>query len=98
MENPWVYPYPCNTLNIVDDLLLRSNVHVCSGGSENHVDNDNVVKNRNKTETTKKKKHHTDAPGCKSNKWGTCKARFPRQLVPQTMVEPDSGALLLKKK
>ena len=35
--------------------------------------------------------------GCLSNKWGKCKARFPRKTFEHTEVNPDSGALNIKK-
>ncbi|KIM78334.1 hypothetical protein PILCRDRAFT_49114, partial [Piloderma croceum F 1598] len=35
--------------------------------------------------------------GCLSNKWGKCKARFPRQTYEQTQVDPETGALNIKK-
>ncbi|TFK58586.1 hypothetical protein BDN72DRAFT_745341, partial [Pluteus cervinus] len=36
--------------------------------------------------------------GCMDNKWGKCRARFPRALVEQTHVDEESGGLVLKKK
>ena len=64
--------------NVVDDLILRSNIHNCRGykGDE---------------KTTKK-----DRPSC-INKYGNCKARFPRTLYEQTQVDPKTGALNIKK-
>ncbi|KAH7903741.1 hypothetical protein BJ138DRAFT_1138679 [Hygrophoropsis aurantiaca] len=35
--------------------------------------------------------------GCCSNKWGRCKARFPRDTHSHTRVDPKTGALLMKK-
>ena len=35
--------------------------------------------------------------GCLSNKWGKCKAHFPRKTFEHTEVNPDSGALNIKK-
>ena len=35
--------------------------------------------------------------GCLSNKWGKCKARFPRKTFEQTEVNMDNGALNIKK-
>ena len=34
--------------------------------------------------------------GCLNNKYKTCKARFPRKLFRETLVDPDTGALELK--
>ena len=83
----WQKHYECT----VDELLLMSNIHICRGEKVEFSDT-------NKEEKAKKKsKKSSDSPGCKSNKWGTCKARFPRNIVPETMVEPESGALLMKK-
>jgi Helitron helicase-like domain at N-terminus len=77
----------------VDDILIRSNVHVCSGSID--MQDQNFANEKNKK---KKNAPHTDAPGCKSNKWGTCKARFPRKIIPQTIVEAETGALIFKKR
>ncbi|KAH7904613.1 hypothetical protein BJ138DRAFT_1138502 [Hygrophoropsis aurantiaca] len=35
--------------------------------------------------------------GCCSNKWGKCKARFPRPTYVHTSLDPTTGALLMKK-
>src|SRR5580704_15354235 len=53
-------------------------------------------KNKNKNKNKKKKEKNT-APACRSNKYGTCKARFPRDIVSETMIDPATGALLMKK-
>ena len=50
----------------VDDLLWRSNIHVCG---------DN----------------------CYSNGRESCKSRFPRELFDKTVVDPETGALNMKK-
>jgi len=76
----------------VDDLILRSNMHTCSGGEPEAI----KTKSAN-SKKSKKTDKDTDYYGCKNNKWGTCKARFPRKLVKETMVEPETGALLMKK-
>ncbi|TDL15794.1 hypothetical protein BD410DRAFT_679666, partial [Rickenella mellea] len=52
--------------NIVDDLLLKSNVHTCRRTS------------------------------CLKNKYGTCKARFPRNVYEETMIDPETGSIELK--
>src|SRR6201987_2870563 len=57
---------------IVDDILLKSNVHSCGGGKTGR------------------------RPTC-FNKQGNCKARFPRKIVNQTEVDPETGALNMKK-
>ncbi|TFK59152.1 hypothetical protein BDN72DRAFT_742771, partial [Pluteus cervinus] len=36
--------------------------------------------------------------GCMDNKFGKCRARFPREVVEQSYVDKDSGGLILKKK
>jgi hypothetical protein len=61
----------------VDDILLRSNVHKCSGS---------VPENSN-----------FKAKGC-LNKDGICKARFPRPIVPETIVNFEDGYINMKKK
>ena len=64
--------------NVVDDLILRSNIHNCRGYKG---DEKTAKKNR---------------PSC-INKYGNCKARFPRTLYEQTQVDPKTGALNIKK-
>src|SRR5580704_12138598 len=53
-------------------------------------------KNKNKNKKDKKEKD-TTIPACRSNKYGTCKARFPRDIVSETMIDPETDALLMKK-
>ncbi len=65
----------------VDDLLLKSNVHNCEKYS---------------TKSGRKRKDK-DSYGCRNNKWGKCKARFPRPLSNETTVDADSGAINMKK-
>ena len=40
---------------------------------------------------------HSCNKGCKNNKYGSCKARFPRQVYNETQVDPSTGALNIKK-
>ena len=61
--------------HIIDDIILKSNVHNCNIGS---------------SQSTFKR--------CKDNASGTCKARFPRATYDCTEVDPETGALNLKKK
>jgi len=64
----------------VDDLLMRSNVHSCEKGQ-----------NKNGT------RHKGKASGsCKDNKWGKCKARFPRPTFFKSIID-DTGAIVMKK-
>lgn len=65
----------------VDALIYRSNVHTCSS-------------TLNRDGTQKRNKEHK---GCLDNIWGKCKARFPRKLFAQTEVDPETGALNMKK-
>ena len=65
----------------VDDLLLKSNVHNCE----------------KYTTKSGRKRKDKDSYGCRNNKWGKCKARFPRPLFDETTVDPDSGAINMKK-
>ena len=67
---------------ITDDILLQTNVHVCSGSQ---------------TKSVKDKTNSQPSIGCKSNKFGVCKARFPRPVYNQTFVDPMTGYLTLKK-
>jgi len=51
-------------LNTTDDIILKSNVHKCNS-------------DLNKDGTKNKTKQYV---GCKANKWGKCRARFPRPM------------------
>jgi len=65
----------------VDDLLLKSNVHNCE----------------KYTTKSGRKRKDKDSYGCRNNKWGKCKAQFPRPLFHETTVDPNSGAVNMKK-
>ena len=67
--------------NVVDDLLLRSNVHNCNRGVK-------------KDGTRKKDKTYA---GCMDNKMGKCKARFPRTTAPVTSIDDTGAITLKKK-
>ena len=69
-----------NYSNTVDDLLLRSNVHSCNKGT--------------RKDGTRRKK--SDYAACMDNKWGKCKARFPRLTVLKSIIDV-TGAIILKK-
>ena len=69
-----------NYQSMTDDLLLRSNLHSCSRGT--------------KKDGTRKKA--TTYASCMDNRWGKCKARFPRQLVPESIID-ETGAVTMKK-
>ncbi|KAG5221681.1 ATP-dependent DNA helicase [Salix suchowensis] len=79
----------CITLNnwwsefsqVTDDIILQSNVHSC----DRYLKKDGT---QNKAHVYK---------GCKDNKWGKCKARFPRPVVQQTTVNDETGSITLKK-
>jgi hypothetical protein len=64
----------------VDDLLLRSNVHSCNRGTK-------------KDGTRKKNKTYA---GCMDNKWGKCKARFPRATYMKSVID-ETGAIIIRK-
>jgi hypothetical protein len=75
----------------VDDLILRSNIHKCSAstlnenslnGSQSTSDSSNIFKS---------------SKGC-INKDGVCKARFPRDIVPETFIDASDGHIFIKKK
>jgi hypothetical protein len=84
VNNQWWNNY-CNT---VDDILLKSNMHTCTGEKIDNKNNKNRNKNTDVRETVS---------GCLSNKYGVCNARFPRTIVSETMVDSETGALLMKK-
>ena len=63
-----------------DDILLRSNVHSCNRGTR-------------KDGTRKKNKA---SAGCMDNKWGTCRACFPRATALKTFID-ETGAITMQK-
>ena len=65
----------------VDDIVGKSNIHNCNRGI-----NWNGVKNQK-----------TMFVGCRDNKYGKCKARFPRMCHEKTQVDSETGAITLKK-
>jgi hypothetical protein len=65
----------------VDDIISKSNIHNCE-------------RETNKDGSKNKKVMYI---GCKNNKFGTCKARFPRAVYEKTEVDPTTGAINLKK-
>ena len=75
----------------VDDILLRSNLHKCTGGTKQYE----KKKMKHKSKNTADK--FQPVTGCLSNKWGKCKARFPRKTFEHTEVNMDNGALNIKK-
>jgi hypothetical protein len=64
----------------VDDLLMRSNVHSCERGQ-----NKNGTRHKGKSSAS-----------CKDNKWGRCKAQFPRPIFLKSIID-DTGAIVMKK-
>jgi hypothetical protein len=75
----------------VDDILFRSNLHKCTGGTKQYEKK--KLKHKDKNTVTK----YQPVTGCLSNKWGKCKARFPRKTFEHTEVDMNSGALNIKK-
>ncbi|KAF8416921.1 hypothetical protein L210DRAFT_812147, partial [Boletus edulis BED1] len=65
-----------------DDILLRTNLHMCTGSS---------------TKQSTTSSNFQPVIGCRSNKLGVCKARFPRPTFPLTFVDNDTGYVQLKK-
>lgn len=63
-----------------DHLLLRSNVHSCNRGTR-------------KDGTRKKNKMYA---ACMDNRWGKCKAHFPRPTASETTID-ETGAVTMKK-
>ncbi|KAF8220008.1 hypothetical protein L208DRAFT_1072918, partial [Tricholoma matsutake] len=66
---------------LVNDLLLKSNVHKCST-------------NRNRDGSENKACPYR---GCLDNIWGKCKAHFPRPIFKQTEIDVDTGCIDVKK-
>ena len=69
--------------NEVDDLILKSNVHRCSDFTA--------------ADKLSDKSRPRRYVGCIDSKTGKCKARFPCEIVPATKVDPESGAIKMKK-
>ena len=71
----------------VDEILYLSNVHKCvtraAGKVSKGAKNSGV--------------HEYDNRGCTDPKTGLCKARFPRQTYAATQLDPETGALIMKK-
>ena len=70
-------------LTEVDDLLSKSNIHRCSESVSTDTRGSQVKVRR--------------FVGCMDNKWGRCKARFPRPIFETTEVDPETGAINMKK-
>ena len=77
--------------SIVDDILFQSNIHKCTGGSKQYRKKKMKYKNKNIVDK------YQPVTGCLSNKWGKCKAWFPRKTFEHTEVNMDNGALNIKK-
>ncbi|EIW51249.1 uncharacterized protein TRAVEDRAFT_137693, partial [Trametes versicolor FP-101664 SS1] len=69
----------------VDEILYLSNRHTCRASSK-----------KDKADLDKSDKPEFDNRGC-TDKNGNCKARFPRETHPETVVDPSTGALIMKK-
>ncbi|KII92307.1 hypothetical protein PLICRDRAFT_73499, partial [Plicaturopsis crispa FD-325 SS-3] len=67
--------------HIVDDLLSKSNMHDCTGHERGQMYKGKIA----------------EYNGCRANKWGKCRARFPREVFESTMIDPETGALNMKK-
>jgi hypothetical protein len=72
----------------VDDIILRSNVHKCSASKSKENPSD---------DTTNNKHNYKEPKGC-INKDGVCKARFPRDIFPETIIDATDGHIFMKKK
>ena len=66
--------------NIVDDLLLRSNVHNCNKGT--------------RRDGLRKKK--AEYAACMDNKWGKCKARFPQMTMLKSIIDEVGAITMKK--
>ena len=81
----------------VDEIVYQSNVHKCK-------DRLTVYKkvkkgeNADKSQEDKREdKTEFDNRGCRDPRTRLCKARFPRDVHSATIVDPESGALIIKK-
>src|SRR6202789_3264273 len=75
----------------VDDIILRSNVHRCNAGAS--IKNNH---NQNPSESTSKNLAPKGPKGC-LDQYGNCKARFPRNIYEETIVDADDGHIFMKK-
>ena len=66
----------------VDDLISKSNIHNCERGM-------------NKDGSRKRNLAYV---GCKDNKYGKCRARFPRPTFNNSHVDPETGSVNVKKR
>ena len=72
----------------VDDIILRSNVHRCTTGVDI-----TPKQNKKKSESASQK----NVPkGC-LDQYGNCKARFPRNIYEETIVDSNDGHIFMKK-
>jgi hypothetical protein len=64
----------------IDAIHVKVNTHIC------------------RTTLTKSgaKNKKYDFTGCLDNKYGTCKARFPREIIKESIVDEETGALSIK--
>ncbi|KAH6874673.1 hypothetical protein BKA70DRAFT_1041076, partial [Coprinopsis sp. MPI-PUGE-AT-0042] len=69
---------------VCDDLVFRSNVHVCRD------------KKDKKVASTGHEPMVAAQKACR-DKDGACRARFPREVYPETAVDPEDGHIFLKK-
>ena len=68
-------------------------IHTCRGGSRNYKKKYDRDQGNSKT----LKQTFNPITGCKSNKFRKCKARFPCNISDQTMVNPTTDSLDIKK-
>ncbi|KAF9033547.1 hypothetical protein BJ165DRAFT_1417498 [Panaeolus papilionaceus] len=73
----------------VDDIMLRSNVHKCFKKRDN---SDGYSENFRSSSS----KEHATGKGCR-DKNDVCTARFPRDIFPETTVDPINGHINMKK-
>ncbi|KAF9563130.1 hypothetical protein CPC08DRAFT_633237, partial [Agrocybe pediades] len=85
--NTWMKEYK----ETVDDLVIRSNVHVCRASRESKL---NKKKQRDHSPIGKAARY--GQKGC-LNKEGICTARFPRDVRDETVVDEKDGHIHLKK-
>jgi len=79
---------PCNRLKVWWNQF-KATVDDILSRSNIH----NCNRNLNKDGTRRK----GATAGCMDNKWGKCKARFPRPTAPATTMDPETGYLTMKK-
>ena len=78
-------------------MLYQSNHHVCRKQPSNYGTKKQGQEEKKVPIIYMKQKGEFDIKGCMDPDTNVCKARFSRDTYPETAVDPETGALLMKK-